>query len=993
MKYTKIIALGILLTGMQTGGRAQVFQVFEKGGNTTKFQAADVDSISHSDAEGLTTIYLRDGKTQTFRKAETDSVVWYDPAKSILSTLRKQGNFTNFIRLMEENALWTDFLNGATDLTVFASDDDHWRSFFAENAKLPEGNPWRGATSYERLSRAQKRLLASASIGHACGEGSAWRGKKMRVGMFVSPIDSIPILTEGIPRHYNSGVKDYWAQFRPENGGRGIALLTDHSQPMTLMLTPEFLRENNITDEDYAIITGGKAMGKTLVNGAKEESKTPTGNGCLHTIDRPIVPLSSMAEVIRTNGRTDIFSHILDRYCAPFYDEELTLAKKAEDPEWTDSIFVKRYFSDNSYGHLRLSNEPDNHYLPLSPYNPYLDEYSYDIIPSLKFDPAWHGYYDEVPPERDMAAMFVPSDEAMWRYFKEGGGQQLILTYANISMLDCTTKEELFQAIDQIPLGTMQAFVNIIMMRSFVGSVPSKMTRLRDDAQEQLFYAEDREKIDTCLLASNGAVYVMDAVYGPADYLSVTAPAYLSTSNNIIKWAIYNGSSGTDYMGTNFYTYLKAPQQDITFFLPSDEAMQFYYDPASFNSTSKRLIQFSYRNQAFPINTKCVSYDPATGTVGRPFSGQGASVQQAEVTNRLKDVLYSHVILNNERQNIHSRNEYFETLGGTIVRVVRDEAGHITQVMGGFQMENQRQGISKDTLGIHACNVTQAFETLKNGETYTLDAPTIPTWRSAYSILTDDEGWERTENEAQWYATNPYARFFTLCEVDEGLISGCGLVDNNMSQSERRSAMRKYTVFERKNGLDYNLQFAENESLTLYVPTNEAIEAAIAQGLPTWDDIASDYESHCKTERYEDGEGNVTEEPTSQLASFEDSLRIQEKINRLTSFIRGHFHYGAALADKEPAAERAYTIPYIDPELGIAPKLKVHALGNGEMTVTDAQGTTRRVVGQRNVLARDIQCSSSPVGVPMSTSSKRITLDGASNIVIHQIDGVLGFTK
>ena len=522
----------------------------------------------------------------------------------------------------------------------------------------------------------------------------------------------------------------------------------------------------------------------------------------------------------------------------------------------------------------------------------------------------------------------------------------------------------------------MQVLVNIIMMRSFVGSVPSKMTRLRDDAMEQIFYPEDIEKIDTCLLSSNGAVYVMDAVYGPADYMSVTSPAYISPTNNIIKWAIYNGTAGTDYMGTHFYAYLKAPQQDITFFLPSDEAMQFYYDPASFKSTSKRVIQFSYRNQSFPINSKCLKYDPETGTIGQAFSGQGSSIQQAEITNRLKDILYSHVILNDERQNINSRNEYFETLGGTIVRVVRNEAGHITQVMGGFQMENQRQGIAGDTLGIHTCNVTQAFETLKNGQTYTLDAPLIPTWRSVYSILAGNENWAGID-KAQWYAENPYARFFELCQMNESLIIECGLVDINLNQSQRRDEMKKYTVFSITTGLDYNLQFAGNESLTLYVPTNEAVEAAIAQGLPTWDEIAKDFESH-----YTDG----------RLNTFEDSLRIHEKIKMLTRFIRSHFHYGAALADKEPF-ERTYTVPYIDPETGVAPKLSVKGLGNGEMTVTDARGTTCRIVGARNVLARDIQCSSSPVGVPLSTSSKRTTIDAASNIVIHQIDGVLGFTK
>ena len=362
----------------------------------------------------------------------------------------------------------------------------------------------------------------------------------------------------------------------------------------------------------------------------------------------------------------------------------------------------------------------------------------------------------------------------------------------------------LYREIDQVPLGTLQALINIIMMRSFVGSVPSKMTKLRDDAQEQLFYAEDIDKIDTCLLACNGAVYIMDDIYGPADYTSVTSPAYISTTNNIIKWAIYNGSSGTDYMGLNYYAYLKAMQSEFTFFLPSDAALQYYYDPTSFKSTSKRLIQFSYRNQAFPIQSKCINYDPATGVTGRAITGQGASIQQSEITNRLKDILESHTIVHDGTNPIHGEDEYFLSKNGNAIKVARDENGTVTQVWGGFQLENLRQGISSENPGVDTCNVTKAFESLKNGQTYILDAPLIPTYRSVYSILTGDEGWVGKDS-AQWYAEDPYARFYELCEVQEQYIYGCGLVDINLSQSERRSAMKKFTIFVNDNGLDYNI--------------------------------------------------------------------------------------------------------------------------------------------------------------------------------------------
>ena len=88
MKHTKILTLFALLFGMAAEGQAQIFQVFQKTGWTEKFEAAQVDSISHNNAEGLT-LYLKDGTKETFLKAATDSVVWYDPTNSILSTLRK----------------------------------------------------------------------------------------------------------------------------------------------------------------------------------------------------------------------------------------------------------------------------------------------------------------------------------------------------------------------------------------------------------------------------------------------------------------------------------------------------------------------------------------------------------------------------------------------------------------------------------------------------------------------------------------------------------------------------------------------------------------------------------------------------------------------------------------------------------------------------------------------------------------------------------------
>ncbi|MBQ6191228.1 MAG: hypothetical protein IJK51_02890 [Bacteroidaceae bacterium] len=97
------------------------------------------------------------GEKETFLSEETDSLVLYDDSSSILSKLRSKGNYTYFLRLVQEDDYWTDQMNGATDLTVFAANDDNWRRFFEKNANRLSPDPWRTAISYDMLTADQKR--------------------------------------------------------------------------------------------------------------------------------------------------------------------------------------------------------------------------------------------------------------------------------------------------------------------------------------------------------------------------------------------------------------------------------------------------------------------------------------------------------------------------------------------------------------------------------------------------------------------------------------------------------------------------------------------------------------------------------------------------------------------------------------------------------------------------------------------------------------------
>lgn len=870
----KLALLTGFLLGMAAESQAQVLQYFRKGGDIRKYDAGQVDSLRYNLEEGVTTIYFGTGQKETVPIEDTDSIVWYEPQNSIFYKLQNNGNYKNFLRLVQENSLWTDQMSGSTDLTVFAADDNGWQRFFAGNALLPQSDPWHTATSYEALTAEQKRTLLAAAI--------------------ISPQKIAD----------DAGIGGNAGKLRVKGA-------TDLEEVWTPILTPAYCEKNGITEKDQGIIFGTALSAPRIAGNSFVEADVACGNGWLEQMSVPLRPLGTMADVIRTNGQTNIIAYILDRID---------------------------------------KNE-------------------------LKFDPAWAGYYDEMAPEKDMAAMFVPSDKTMWSYFTEGAGQTLLHTYyakegtaEAIPYIKPQTQDELFSQIESIPASLLVHFIRSNMMRSFLGSVPSKWNKLVDDAMDPLFdnVGKSLSQLDTCIMAGNGAVYVFDKVFAPADFGSVTAPAFMSNTSRIMSWAVYDQES----MGLNFYAYLKAPQQDITFFLPSDPALFYYYDPLSMTSRQPRAIEFYFVGGSFPIKARMRNYN-REGAIGNVIAGTNTYTND-ELLNRLKDILKNSTIVSDETQDIHSRNEYFRTFGGDVVKVVRNDGGKIIGAKGGFQLENERKGLSAETPGIVACNVTDSYENLTNGQTYTLSAPLVPTYRNLWSMLSDDGKADYAGN-----TDSPYSEFYKLCRADwyESIIEGCGLVDASFSSANRKAALRKFYVFAPDKGL-YELNFAlltGNTPYTAYIPTNEAVKAAIAQGLPTWEDIEADYESHSNAQG---------------LLTIEDSMRIAEKIMILTDVVKAHFHFGMAFADKEPF-QRQYRTLAMDINLGVAHKLNVSSQGDGQMTVTDWNGQTCNVVGEKNIPVRDYTCNNSPAGVSM----RGIVMNGHRSGIIHQIDGVLGFTK
>ncbi len=928
---------------------------------------------------------------------------------SIYESLQKSGQYTTYLRLLSDadvnpkNARpLTEVLSRTGSKTVFVANDEAWKKFFEENAQRPESDPWHTATSYENLSVSQKKLLIHTSMlnnaivmenlasSESQGTDIPTRGEYMRRYTDVELTDTVTFLDgNSLPINYSegNGEKDYWSRFRSENGGNGLYMVNDSSLSMMVHFTNEHMKKASVTDEDFAVFMQKPRQTEDvhIYDALLETKDAVCENGYVNTTDKVIAPLPNLAEMIRTNGKTNIFSHMLDRWSAPFYNRGVTEAYKilmaSRGEEWTDSIFSKRYFSDLSWGHNALKYDPMG--------QQFKDNASNDV--ALKFDPGWNGYYDEYRgPEFDMAAMFVPNDETLWKYFTEGGGGwQLIQTYylkkglvdkqGNSLEIPYTAPQnldDLYRQIDQIPISTLRSLINIIMFKSFVSSVPSKMTKLRDDAQEQIFYSDDIAHIVDSKLTNNGVLYITDKVYGPADYTSVAAPAYISNTNLVMRWAIYNGSTNaTDYMGLNYYAYLKAMQSRFVFFLPSDKGLKYYYDPVSFPSQKARVLSFNYKSGTFPIAFQMYAFNPETGEFGQNYNLE--KMVEGEITNRLKDILESHTIVLDSLTELDSDiNEYYLTKNNSAVKVKR-EGGKIVSVQGGYQLENQERGIEgfiseanknafDEIKGMQTTNVEDE-QNMNNGTTYILDAPIIPASRSVYSILTN-AGADDSEE---------YAAFYDLCKMDESIIEKCGLVDSKLTQSQKNAEKKKYTVFVDDKGPSYSVQFFSNYQYTIFAPTAEAINEAIANGLPTWEDITADFEA------------SVDEEGV--LKTAEDSLRLQAKITYLTNFIRYHFADNSVFVDNSTFDSRDYVTASYDNDKGLFCKISMQRPQSQVLQVKDAAGGQWITIGGKyNVMARDVSCSKTPIG---AKTMNGITIDGSSFAVIHQIPGVLNHVK
>ena len=536
----------------------------------------------------------------------------------------------------------------------------------------------------------------------------------------------------------------------------------------------------------------------------------------------------------------------------------------------------------------------------------------------LKYDPGWNGYFilsnesNETALQQDMAVMLVPSDEALSDYWENGAGKVLKDNYGSW---------------DNVPYSTLTEFMNANMLESFVSSVPSKFPNILNDAADPLGITTN--DVDSVWLACNGAVYLTNRVFTPTSFVSVMYPTVVDPNMSIILWAIQQ---------LNYEAYLNSLNSRYSFFLPSNDALQNYIDPVSYGRPQKQVLRFHYDPSKTDQNRVYASvhpYNPETGEVGDSINvlvnnGNKSVMEQNPILNCLYYILDDHVVIG----DVEDGHEFYRTKGGSEIRVRNTAMGANGMTVEGTYHINQSEPLA----------VSFVYDQTNggNGKTYILDKePVMGTSKSVFNILGEHP---------------EFSRFRELLE-------GSNLMEPTVHDGRYATSDTCLSVF---NSYHY----------TVYVPTNESIDALIKAGkLHTWDEVADlDTMDASQNKRYHEISQNI-----------ENFLRYHIQDNAI--FINADNSTGVETINEDGSFENSYETAYIDTKKGTFNKLTVKTDKNGSsIKVYDQAGNERTVQSTRpglyNLTAREYTYNN-------SNRTNANAVHNSSSAVIHLIDGPL----
>ena len=876
------------------------------------------------------------------------------------------GTFSNYLRLIDDLG-YGETLSRTGSKTVFPANDEAFERFFANNQ-------W-GVRRYEDLTLSMKKQLLNASmldnalLVEMLSNISGTTDEPIIQGMALKHLTTASVMDTITHMKWKGDMpvnNDYWSKFYD----KGMYVVMDATRPMMVHFTEEQMTTNNITtrgnDSDFEILTGttynpdehsAYIFRNKIIN-----ADITCKNGYIHQMEDVLVPPGNMAQVLRYSKESSLFSRMLDRFSAPYYDSEAAILTRNYNDyvqslggnttlQPIDSIYQMRYISSYSQG-SSLMYDPDNNI----------------VDTGLAYDPGWNTYDNGSGDNssRDIAAMFVPTDAALSHFFLEGEGKFIMEEFGkkeNGVLLNDAA--HLSENIDSIPLQNVQQLINNLMKLSFTATVPSKFSHVMDEANDPMGLslsvlnrtADNKYNVK---IANNGVIYMLDKMFAPPSLVAVSAPVTMKSNMRIMNVAVNDGKKTKPLgLNLNYYAYLLAMSANYAFFIPTDDAFERYYiDPSSLADDEPRALKFYYQNKSpfvYCSSWKCLKNDRGEWEIGDSIGKVTASSFRTQFTDLLN---YHTIVLGDGEKLGDNGNRYYKTKHGGEIMFENGE------VKSGAQIEGR----------VPVSGITQTY-LQKNGVAYAIDHIIQAPQRSVLSVLEEDAA-----------TTARFSEFLKLCndfDMDELMAFASDRLSEK-NEVTKKLRIAAYHPFAAKNGLTDNVNYFNSFNYTVYAPDNEAMQKAYALGLPRWSDIKAFYEPVREQFEQEKADKNIS--PEIQLLR-DKALAMVEEIN---SFIRYHFQDNSIYADH--VVETGVYATACSDTLGIRQKLTIEG-GGGRLFVTDHSGQTITI--DATSVSGGLPAAGAPYVNVMTRDyelNKRThVINNSSFAVVHQISTPLNF--
>lgn len=921
--------------------------------------------------------------------------------ENIYGYMKASGNYTEYLHLIDDLGL-AEILSKTGSKTMFIADDDAFAEFYRTN-------PW-GVKDSTQLSLAQKKLLLNASMidmpytstmlssaQAVAGSGTPSKGEVCRRNTSQSILDSVLVFQGSDPDNILPQTPRF-NELRANYADKDVVLFCDASSaPPMLHFTGQFVDANQLelTDIDfiYNQPEGTFHSDDIYVNNSRvTESNIFCKNGFVHKVDKVVMPLENMAEIIRKNPDMSYYSTVLERFAAPMHDESMkeiynTYLKNQNIDKGYDTVFVKRYFSQRSAG--------SDASIPV-PFS--ADKNGNTLGATLKYDPGWNSYVPDISNDRvammeDVAVMLVPSNEAIDEWWRNGVGKTLADYYhaGDGSFL------EALEASPDTLTWTLADLINVNQLSSFAQSAPSRFNSVLNDANEKM--GIEPGDVLQVFIGCNGLVFLTKKVFSPAKYESVLFPTSVdfqrfSTMSKIIP-------------AMDYEYYLNSMVSKFIFLLPTNEGLLSFVDPVSYATPQQRIWEFHLDEKGALYVDVYKADKNEDGTYSIPLGATRETrlsnlqsqdvmtkkevVTHSNVKNRLTELLDNNIIIEPYRPG----KKYYITKGRTFVKVESDDLKHF-DIQGSFQLGlNQpmpvsqsgeayleRNGYTVALDGMAMGTPKSVLATLHDAVVPGIDSQNDSIFKKFYEIVYECA--RSTSNKKTGYgwqaADQTFGNLFKLTTA--------GLIGNEAGESDKATFL------------------LNNYHYTIYAPTNDAMDEAFAAGLPTIEQLREadewDKANHKK------GTGATV---ADQRESRGDSLR-----EVLLDFVKYHIQDNAIFVDVDTAGTfetgKTALIPAqtMDDEGNLLPwdgtytpsrpyTVSVKVSG-GTMTVTDCRkgydfnthaflgGHTATVYteeGACNLMAREYWLGTS-AEITGTTNPTNINIDNSSAAVIHAIN-------